>query len=95
MKTNFLNVYGLCGQCSRKKKKERKKKKKNLFRKGIKMKIFLLFTIIYPKINMNAVKTICLSNNLPMHIRENTDFLRQLPSAKANFEGCVTHTMCT
>ena len=32
--------------------------KKNLFRKGIKMKTFLLFTIIYPKINMNDVKTI-------------------------------------
>ena len=33
-------------------------RKKNLFRKGIKMKTFLLFTIIYPKINMNDVKTI-------------------------------------
>ena len=26
----------------------------SLFRKGIRMKIFLLFTIIYPKINMNV-----------------------------------------
>ena len=30
----------------------------SLFRKGIKMKIFLLFTIIYLKINTNVVKTI-------------------------------------
>ena len=34
-----------------------------------------------------------LGNNLPMHIRENTDFPRQkpwqLPSAAANFEGCI------
>ena len=30
----------------------------SLFRKCIKMKIFLLFTIVYPKINMNIVKTI-------------------------------------
>ena len=32
-----------------------------------------------------------LGNNLPTHIRENTDFLRQkprqLPSVEANFEG--------
>ena len=34
-----------------------------------------------------------LSNNLLMHIRENTDFLQQkhqqLLSAKGNFEGCI------
>ena len=34
-------------------------KKKN-FRKGVKMKIILLFTMIYPKININVVKTILL-----------------------------------
>ena len=28
----------------------------SLFRQGIKMKVFLLFTIIYPKINVNVVK---------------------------------------
>ena len=28
----------------------------SLFRRGIKMNIFLLFTIIYTKINMNVVK---------------------------------------
>ena len=43
------------------------------------MKIFLLFTIIYSKINMNVVKQFCLGNNLPTHIRENTDFSRQKP----------------
>ena len=30
----------------------------SLFRKGINMKFYLLFTIIYPKITMNTVKTI-------------------------------------
>ena len=34
-----------------------------------------------------------LGNNLPTHIRENTDFPRQkprqLPSFEANFEGCL------
>ena len=34
------------------------------------------------------LRQFCLDNNLPMHTRENTDFLRQLLSAKANFEGC-------
>ena len=33
-----------------------------------------------------------IGNNLPTHIRENTDFLREklrkLPSAEVNFEGC-------
>ena len=41
---------------------------------------------------MNNVKTICLSNNLPAHIRENTEFLWQKPwqfsSAEENFEAC-------
>ena len=62
----------------------------SFFSKGIKMKIFLLFTIIYPKINMNVVKAICLGNSLPTHIRENIDFPwqkpRQWPSVETNFE---------
>ena len=33
-------------------------KRKSLFRKDTRMKIFLLFKILYPKINMNVVKTI-------------------------------------
>ena len=41
----------------------------------------LLFMVIYPKINKNVV-------NLPTQIRENANFPQQLPSAKANFEGC-------
>ena len=53
----------------------------------------LLFAIIYQDINVNVVKTICLGNNFPMHIRENTDFHRQKPqqllSADANFKGWV------
>ena len=36
-----------------------------------------------------------LGNNLPMHIRENTDFPRQRPrqlqSAEAHFEGCYMY----
>ena len=48
---------------------------------------FLLFTIIYPKTNMMLLRKLRLVNNLPTHIRENTGFLRQLPSAEANFEG--------
>ena len=63
----------------------------SLLKKCPKMKTFLLFTIIYSKININVVKIICLGNNLPTHIREYTDFLwqkpQQLPSAKANFKG--------
>ena len=59
------------------------------------MKTLLLLTIIYPKIKMNFLKQFCLSNNLPIHIRENTDFSwqkpQQLPSIKANFEGCNLH----
>ena len=34
------------------------------------------------------LRQFCLDNNLPMNIRENTDFLQQLLSAEANFEGC-------
>ena len=34
----------------------------------------------------------CLSNNLPIHIRKNTDFPwqkpQQLQNVEANFEGC-------
>ena len=67
-------------------------RKKNLFKKGIKVKIFLLFTIIYPKIIM-FLRQFCLSNNLQTHIRGNADFLlqkpQQLPSAEANFGGCM------
>ena len=62
------------------------------FQKVYKNEDFLLFTIIYPEINMNVVKTICLGNNLSKYIRENIDFPRQkprqLPSAEANFGGC-------
>ena len=50
----------------------------SLFRKGIKMNIFLLFTIFYPKINM-LVRQFRLGNNFPTYIRENTDFPRQKP----------------
>ena len=58
------------------------------------MKIFLLFRIIYPKININVVKTICLCNNLLTWIREITDFPQQkfqeLLRAEINFEGSST-----
>ena len=33
------------------------------------------------------LKQFCPGNTLPMHIRENTDFLQQLQIAEANFEG--------
>ena len=49
----------------------------SLFRKGMKMKILLIFTIIYQKININIIKKICPGNNLPTHSKENTDFPRQ------------------
>ena len=62
----------------------------------LKMKMFLLFTIVYSKINM-LLRPFRLSNNLPTQIKENIDFLRQkpwqLPSAKANFEGCIVRSM--
>ena len=39
------------------------------------------------------LRQFCLCNNLPMHIRENTDFPRQkprqLPNAEANFQDCI------
>ena len=41
---NLLNTYGLGVQCSMAHMQER-----DSFRKGVKMKIFLLITIIYPK----------------------------------------------
>ena len=51
---------------------------------------FLLFTTIYPKIDM--LGQFRLSNNLLTHIRRNTDFPLKKPwqllSAEANFEGC-------
>ena len=34
-----------------------------------------------------------LGKNLPAHIRENTNFSPQLPSAKANFKGCNRSVM--
>ena len=58
------------------------------------MKSFLVFTIVYSKINVNE----CCGNNFApaiicQHIRENTDFSLQKPeqllSAEANFEGCL------
>ena len=48
----------------------------SLLRKGIKMNIFLVFTLIYPNISM-MVRQSPLDNHLPTHIRENTDFPRQ------------------
>ena len=40
----------------------------------LKKRLFsLLFTIIYPKINI-LLRQSCINNNLPMHIRENTNF---------------------
>ena len=49
---------------------------RSLLRKCLKMKIFLLFTNIYSKINM-LLRKFCLGNNLPTHIQENIDFPRQ------------------
>ena len=46
-KSDLLNTHGLCVQVA--------------FRKGIKMKSFLLFTIIFAKINVNVIKTIFAS----------------------------------
>ena len=51
----------------------------SLLRKGIKMNIFLVFTIIYPNISM-MVRLSRLDNHLPTHFRENTDFPRQFHS---------------
>ena len=45
----------------------------SLFRKAI------IYTVIHPNTNMNVVKTICLGNNLQIHIKENTDFPWQMP----------------
>ena len=44
----------------------------SLFRKGIEMKVFYFFTMV-------CIKTICLGNNLLMHIRK-----YRIPSAKAS-----------
>ena len=42
---------------------------------------------------MTVVKATFLGNNLPTHVRENTDIprqkLRQLPNAKSTLKGCV------
>ena len=54
----------------------------SLLRKCLKMKAFLLFTIVYSKITLRKkmlLRQFRLSNNLLMHIRENTDFLWQKP----------------
>ena len=62
------------------------------YEKVCKMKTFLLFTIIYSKINLNVMKTIInyLGNKLPTHVRENTSLSRkksrQLLSAEGNIE---------
>ena len=62
-----------------------------LLRNCLKTTIFLLFPIVYSKINM-LLRKLRLGNNLPTHIKENTNFLRQkprqLPSAEAVFERC-------
>ena len=54
------------------------------------MKIFLIFTIIYPKLTRLLLRQFRLGNNLPTHIRETTDFPRQKPRhlAMVNFKGC-------
>ena len=69
----------------------------NSLSKCIKMKIFLLFTIICSKINM-LWKIFRLGSNLPTHIRVNTNFSRQKPqqllSAEANFESCLMMKDC-
>ena len=67
--------------------------KEKFVQKEYKNENSLLFTVIYPKMNMNVVKRqFCFDNNFPMHIKENTDFFwqrpQQLPSAEANLEGC-------
>ena len=47
----------------------------NSSRKAIKMKIFfLLFTIIYANLTWMLLQQFRLVNNLPTHIRKNTDF---------------------
>ena len=52
----------------------------NLLRKGIKIKIFLLFTIIYPKINIKVVRTI-----LPwQQFADAPQKKHRFPSAKAS-----------
>ena len=65
----------------------------NSLSKCIKLKIFLVFTIIYSKLTWMLWKQFCLGNNLPTHIRENTDFSREKPqrllSAEANFKDCL------
>ena len=62
---------------------------RSLLRKCLKMKIFLLFTNIYSKINM-LLRQFHLSNNLPTHIQENIDFpqqkSQQLQSTEVNFK---------
>ena len=39
------------------------------------------------KLTLMLLRSFRLGNNLPMLIKENTDFPRQLPSVEANFEG--------
>ena len=63
---------------------------RRVFRKGTK-KIFYFLQKFIEKLTCMLLRKFCLGNNLPTHIRENTDFprlsRRQLPRAKANFEG--------
>ena len=66
-------------------------KLREIVQNGFKNWIFLLIlTVFYPKTNI-LVRHFRHSNDSPTHIRENTDFPRQiprqLPSAMANFEG--------
>ena len=64
----------------------------NLPTKCLKMKMFLLFPIVYSTYML--LRQFCLSNNLPTHIKENIDFFQQksqqLLSDKANFEDCCS-----
>ena len=60
--------------------------------KCIRMKIFLLFQKFIQKLTWMLWRQVRLGNNLPTHVRENTDSSRQKPrqllGAEANFEGC-------
>ena len=71
MKTDLLNAHGLCEQCSITHVREMK-----ICSEGVwKWRFFLLFTTIYPEINMNIVKTIFADT----HSRK-----CRFPSAKAS-----------
>ena len=59
--------------------------KRKFAQKGYKNEDFLLFTNVYPKINM-LLRQFLLENNLPTHVRENIDFPWQMPSVEENLE---------